>query len=313
MVSLVLKNSICLLSFLLFFSCRVTSHSAKLQEFSASPDIQLADQKTKDQVTFQTVKAADWEVPLKGLLNLEDPKAKELGLTDRAEPISIYFHLIKHPSKGVVMIDSGIAESFTKSKEDMPLSSLVASQMNLEKLKVYHTTKKFLKENSIPLKAVFLTHMHLDHIMGASEIDKEVPIFIGPGESQSKQFMNLFVQGSTDRLMGENPNLQEIEKPKDPDQTMYLDFFGDKSFYVIWVPGHTAGSLAFFVQTKSGKHLVLGDSCHTQIGWNQDIIPGEFTADAQQNRKSLTLLKEIDRKWKADFIYPGHQERILKN
>ncbi|MCW7508361.1 MBL fold metallo-hydrolase [Leptospira levettii] len=297
---------------ILFYThCHVSSHTYKNYPIISSNQTFTLPINPKTYIDFQTIKAADWEVPLAGLLDLEDPKSKLANLKDRLEPISIYFYLIKHPKGGTFMIDSGIGESFTKGKEQVPVSSLVASQMNFDKLKIYETTKSYLEKNKIQLKGVFFTHLHLDHVMGASELGRNIPFYVGPGEMDHSQFINAFVQGSTNRLLGENPNLLQLDFGDVNSSTFVFDFFGDQSFFIISVPGHTRGSLAFFIPSKDGGHLVLGDTCHTRFGWLENVIPGTFTTDPKLNRLSLDTLKGIATYQKTKYIYPGHQERII--
>lgn len=301
-----------ILSISAFFSvCRVTSFVAKPVERGALFDQLPKDIRPKEYVKLQVVKAADWEVPLSGLLDLKDPRAKEEGIVDRPEPISIYFYVIHHPKYGTYMIDSGVGESFTRGKEELLVSSIVASQMNMDTLKVFETTKTYLEKNKIQLKGIFFTHLHLDHVMGAYELERQVPFYVGPGETSSKQFLNLFVQGSTDALLGEAPDLEELAFGKGPSRGKALDFFGDQSFFVLSVPGHTPGSLAFLVPAKGGSHLVVGDTCHTQWGWAETVPPGDFTQDSAGNRLSLRFLKELATERSVGFVYPGHQDRVV--
>lgn len=297
-----------LISLLTLF-CQVTSHQVKPYTSDKITESVPLSPQPKHWVELKVVKVADWEASLAGLLDLDDPKAKMAGLKDRLEPISIYFYVIKHPIYGTYLIDSGIGESFSKGEAGSYVSSIVESQMNLKRLKVYETTNIYLSKNKIELKGVFYTHLHLDHVLGAYELDRSVPFYVGPGEVTTRQFINLFVQGSTNRLLGENPNLVQLDLEKN--QIRVLDFFGDQSFFVIAVPGHTPGSLAFFVPTKDGSHLILGDSCHTLWGWKESVVPGAFTTDQKLNRKSLEFLKKLAETNKPKFVYPGHQERIL--
>ncbi|MCW7494424.1 MBL fold metallo-hydrolase [Leptospira sp. 2 VSF19] len=305
------KRPVFILSIMgLVFSCQVTSHNVK-PYFSDKVSTTLpVSIDPKKYVEFQVVKVADWESSLAGLLDLDDPKAKAVGLKDRLEPIAIYFYLVKHPKFGTYMIDSGIGENFPKGENGNRVNSIVESQMHFDKLKVYETTRAYLQKNKIDLKGIFFTHLHLDHTLGAYEIDRTVPFYVGPGEVTSRQFINLFVQGSTDHLLGKNPNLIQFDFGKNTNEILVLDFFGDKSFFVLSVPGHTPGSLAFYIPAKGGAHLVLGDSCHTQWGWKEGVIPGKFTSDPNLNRQSLDFLKEVAGTNVIQFVYPGHQERI---
>ncbi len=301
-----------LLNIVLFISCfcRITSHSSQSQKQTNLLGLESINAKNPI-VTFSAIKAADWAVPLEGLIDLEDPKAKATGLEDKEEPISIYFYLVQHPKEGTFLIDSGISEEFLPGRKP-PVSSIVASQMNFEKLKIHQTTKNFLDQNKIIPKGVFFTHLHLDHIMGAKEIPDSTPFYTGTGETKDRTFINAFVQGSSNRLLGGKPNLIELEIGENTNQPSILDFFGDGSFYVIHVPGHTKGSLAFFIPGKTESHLVLGDTCHTQWGWLNQVPPGSFTQDSEKNRDSLFFLKKLANSIKGIRVYPGHQAS-LKN
>lgn len=296
-----------------FYQCQVTSHQFNTLPVESS-SVQIPQpSKQQPMVDFQVIKAADWEVPLAGLLDLEHPQSKLANLKDKPEPISIYFYLIKHPKLGSYLIDSGIGESFTKGKEELLVSSIVASQMNFDKLKIFETTKNFLEKNKIDLKGIFFTHLHLDHVMGAYEVNRNVPFYVGQNEVSDKQFINLFVQSSTNRLLGENANLIELNFGNKGQGLSIIDFFGDQSLFIISVPGHTAGSLAFLIPSKDGGHLILGDTCHTRFGWLQNVIPGSFTSNPNLNRKSLDGLKSLVSSYKPKYIYPGHQERIVSD
>lgn len=305
-----MKFSVFFILFVFGLFCQVTSHKVTSYVPNHTSEIISLSPKPKDWVEFQAIKVADWEASLAGLLDLDDPKAKAAGLKDRLEPISIYFYLVKHPKYGSFLIDSGMGENFPKGKEGSRVSSIVESQMHFDKLKVYETTKAYLFKNKIDLKGVFFTHLHLDHTLGAYEIDRSIPFYVGPDEVTSKYFINLFVQGSTNRLLGDNPNLIQFDFGKNSNEIAIFDFFGDQSFYVIFVPGHTPGSLAFYIPSKEGGHLVLGDSCHTRWGWKEGVTPGFFTTDRKLNRKSLDFLKGFAATHKLKFVYPGHQERI---
>ena len=158
--------------------------------------------------------------------------------------------------------------------------------------------------NPAKLNGVFLTHMHIDHVMGGGDLGKEIPIYTGPKESTSTAFINMFVQGSTNDLLGEGKTIIVLLyfKPQ-----IIKDYFGDGSLIVLYSPGHTPGSLAFLVHSTNGLQLVLGDTCHTTFGWQNNVPPGDFTADRDKNRNSLNTLQLIAKKFKDIKIHPGHQ------
>ena len=50
-----------------------------------------------------------------------------------------------------------------------------------------------------------------------------------------------------------------------------LDIFGDASVFAIHTPGHTAGSTAYLVRSTQGPILLVGDTSHTQWGWDHGV------------------------------------------
>src|SRR4051794_1949520 len=59
-------------------------------------------------VTVEPVIGGDWAVPRSGLLNLQHPAAVAAGLRDGDEPIVVVLHALRHPSRGLFLVDTGI-------------------------------------------------------------------------------------------------------------------------------------------------------------------------------------------------------------
>jgi glyoxylase-like metal-dependent hydrolase (beta-lactamase superfamily II) len=294
----------------ILISCSVTSHQTKpktgLEVMNESKLIQALN--TKPIIKFDKIISADWEVARSGLINLKSEKAISSNLKDAPEPIQIYLYSIEHPKFGKFFIDSGVSEVFKKSPNEWPISGMVQSAMNTSKLKIHKTTKELNTSDKSKLNGVFLTHLHLDHILGIYDLPEQTEIFIGKNETSGKRFINLFVQGTTDRLLGNNPNIKEIEfKENNADEFQVIDYFGDSSFFILKTNGHTKGSISFLVNSTTGKQLITGDTCHTTWGWLNEVEPGEFTEDQEQNKKSLLYLKRLSEKIKDIKIHLGHQ------
>ncbi|PJZ53796.1 MBL fold metallo-hydrolase [Leptospira adleri] len=293
-------------SLLIFFiSCSVTSRQSKQVQLGKPFSLQNLSQDVKGPIVFQKFTAADWEVERAGLIHLKDPKAA--GLKPGPEPIQIYFYVIDHPKFGRYVIDTGISKEFRKDPKEWPVSSIVASAMNTATLKIRITVDEWLKKDPKKVEGIFLTHMHLDHIMGTKDFAFGLPIYVGPNESTGKRFINAFVQGTTDNVLGENPNLSELKFEETENSPGALDFFGDQSLLIFHLEGHTRGSLAFLIKSSSGTQLILGDSCHTSWGWENQVPPGDFTENLEKNEEALAFLKKIASKFPKIQVHPGHQ------
>lgn len=93
--------------------CRPTSHAvapAHLGVVRSTADLEAVLEEPGP-VSVETVTGADWEVARSGLINLDHPTARAAKLTDDPEPIHIYFHAIRHPRRGLYLVDTGVERS----------------------------------------------------------------------------------------------------------------------------------------------------------------------------------------------------------
>lgn len=271
-----------------------------------STDEMLKNIETPGPIVFQKHLAATWRVPLSGLLNLEHPKAQAAMLEDKDEDIEIYVYSLVHPTAGTYIIDSGVANSFKDPDDNPDISTIVKLAMNTDALKLRKSTRSLLAELG-NITGVLLTHTHLDHIMGLTDLSPETNVYIGPSETRLTSIENLFTQGTTDRLLAVQSKLQEWQF----DSTGVIDVFGDGSLFAIHAPGHSPGSTAYLARTTNGPELMLGDVTHTRWGWNNGVEPGTFSNNQVLSAISLEKIQSIASKITEQGlqlgIHPGHQ------
>lgn len=260
-------------------------------------------------VEFVSVKAADWVVARSGLINLDHPKAIEAGLEDGDEPIGIYFHVLRHPRFGTFIVDTGVESGFRDPDGNDRVSFLVESAMRTSDLEIHTTTEEWLASQKEPLAGVFLTHLHLDHVMGLPDVPADTPVYAGPGEPDASAFLNLFSRGTIDGMLEASGPLREWPYDGDSDGrfTAVVDIFEDGSVWAIHVPGHSPGSTAYLVRTPSGPKLLVGDASHTRWGWENGVEPGTFSLDGPRSALSLATLRELALEYPQLEIYLGHQ------
>jgi glyoxylase-like metal-dependent hydrolase (beta-lactamase superfamily II) len=260
-------------------------------------------------VAFETVVAADWEVDRGGLLNLDHPKAEAAGLEDEPERIQILFHAVRHPTRGLFIIDTGVERALHADPDRAAIRGLVAGVMNVERMKIHVDTATWLSRQRRPLAGVLMTHLHLDHVSGMPDVPQGTPIYAGPGETSTRAFSNAFVQSTIDRAMEGQAPVQELPFARDPDGRFegVLDLFGDGSVWALHVPGHTPGSTAYVVRTPKGPVLVAGDACHTEWGWKNGVEPGTFSSDQPRSADNLRRLRALAERHPRMDVRLGHQ------
>jgi glyoxylase-like metal-dependent hydrolase (beta-lactamase superfamily II) len=257
----------------------------------------------------ETVVSANWAVARRQIINLAHPKAKAAGLEDGDEPIQVYFHVLRHPTRGIFLIDTGVEKALENDRDNAAFRGLVASFMHMEKMKIVRPLGDWLKENGGKVDGVFFTHLHLDHVTGLPDVPKRTPIYAGPTEAHNRGILNVFSRSGMDRGLEGRPALNEWVFRPDPDGRFdgVLDVFGDGSLFAVYVPGHTCGSTAYLARSTKGPVLVTGDTASTVWGWKHQVEPGSFTADHAQDAEALAKLHKLAEEHPTIDVRLGHQ------
>jgi len=256
------------------------------------------------------VNSTDWAVPRSGVINLDSAGAKAAGLKDGDEPIAVFAYVLRHPTRGVYLVDSGVTERLVHDPKGAGVGMLVRWQLHPEKMKVHETADHLVARLGAPLAGVLLTHLHLDHVSGMPAIPRDTPIYAGPGETTNRSFWNWFTQSTIDAFLAGAAPVQTWQYAPDPDGRTagVIDVFGDGSLWTILAPGHTPGSTAYVVRTPTGPVLLTGDASHTRWGWAHDIEPGSFSGDRPRSVASLASLRALAARHPAMTVRLGHQQ-----
>lgn len=258
-------------------------------------------------LTVETVVGADWAVDASGLINLDDPKAKAAGLRDELLPIVIVFHAVLHPTRGLFLVDTGVDRALRDDREHTAFGGLAGRFLHADRLVVKQDTAGWLAGR--PVRGVFLTHLHLDHLTGMRDVPNDAEIFTGPAESAEVGLVPRLLRGVTDQALEGKGALHELPFQPDRDAAFagVLDVFGDGSFWALHVPGHTKGSTAYLARTTRGPVLMTGDACHTRWGWENGVEPGSFSDDRPASAESLARLRALVAKHPGIDVRLGHQ------
>jgi N-acyl homoserine lactone hydrolase len=260
-------------------------------------------------VTVDTVIGTDWEVARAGLINLDHPKAVAAHLVDGPEPVVITFHALRHPTRGLYMVDTGVERALIDDPSHAAINGLVAIVAHVDKMKFHVDTQTWLGQQRDRPQGVFLTHLHLDHVSGMRDVPASAAVFVGRGETTGRSFQNLFVATVVDSALEGKSALREWQFAPDPDNAFagVIDVFGDGTVWALSVPGHTPGSTAYLARTPSGPVLMVGDACHTAWGWENGVEPGAFSYDKPASADSLARLKRLVARHPEIDVRLGHQ------
>lgn len=302
-----------LVTLLLVFGCTPTTHL--LQPASMGKNVSDATMEQQvdvpGPVQLETITSATWAVPLSGLLNLKDPQAAHLQ--DRQEPISVYAHVLRHPVYGNFLVETGVSAKLLQRPDDYGLNWLLQKVMKFHQMQLQKPTADILASLDRPLAGVFLTHLHIDHVSGLPDVAADVPLYVGTHEATATYYQHSATQGAVNALLAGKAPLLEwpfAMRPEPLDKDTFeavLDIFGDASVFAIYTPGHTAGSTAYLVRSTQGPVLLVGDTSHTQWGWDHGVEPGSYTRDQARNRDNLRKLKALVARHPGMRVRLGHQ------
>ena len=205
------------------------------------------------------------------------------------------FYVIQHP-KGNLMWDAGLPESliglpepytspdgaFTVSRKDSVLNQLKQIGMTPD-----------------DFEYISLSHTHFDH-SGHANVFKNATWLVQKDEYD-------FVTG--EEVQEKNPDMynaiKDLKNIKKIDGD--YDVFGDGTVVLKYMPGHTPGHQALFLDLKEhGPLLLSGDLYHFSENREFKRIP-IFNYDVKQTRESMKKFEVFAQEMKAK-VYLQHQK-----
>lgn len=148
----------------------------------------------------------------------------------------------------------------------------------------------FLREKSLDLKYIFLTHGHFDHIMAVPELKNSTgaKVVIAEGDAESLK--------RADRSLANMVSMDQ--QPVEPD-LLATDGscyeIGEMRFTYILTPGHTPGSAVIIC----GNAMFSGDTLFEDDCGRCDLPGGDYAEMLRSLRKLYALVGDYD-------VYPGH-------
>jgi len=220
--------------------------------------------------------------------------------------------LIRHPSAGAVLVDTGLHPSIaTDGHENF---GRMATRIGKPSLDPGTDVPAQLRERGLEpgeIPVVVMTHMHIDHTSAISEFPNSA-----------------FVLSETEwdaAATGPRPTLNGYRRPHFDYAFDYrtvdfdrggidsyatfgraFDLFGDGSIRLAYTPGHSAGHISVIAHLKDRDFVIGGDATYTlgQLEGSAPLAPRPF--DAHNYRRSLQELKLFKREFPDAIVTPGH-------
>lgn len=237
-----------------------------------------------------------------------------------------YCALLRHPSHGWMLYDTGYAEHFFNATAPLPerlYRSLLPVRLPEQECLLTQLAARGIGCEDIG--AVIVSHFHGDHVAGLRDFPNARYIAL---RAESEHLLGLRGQRWRATLQGRLPAMlpadfsQRLEHADDCAAVALpgwmkpfeqgLDLLGDASLLGVPLPGHSHGQLGLCIADAGGRPLLLvADACYSLPACRDGRLPPAAalwlsSSGARAYRQTFAGLGELARREASLLILPSH-------
>jgi glyoxylase-like metal-dependent hydrolase (beta-lactamase superfamily II) len=225
-------------------------------------------------------------------------------------PVPVPAFLVRHPSAGAVLVDTGLHPSIASGgKENF---GGLANRFGKPSLKPGEDVPAQLRDRGLDpgeVPLVVMTHLHIDHTSAISEFPNST-----------------FLVSETEWKAAGSGSISDGYRPAHYDYAFdyrtidfdragidsyasfgrTFDLFGDGSVHLASTPGHSAGHVSVVCRLKERDFVIGGDAMYVEGQLDGDLAPPPRPFDAHNLRRSLQELRLFHSQFPDAVITPGH-------
>lgn len=225
--------------------------------------------------------------------------------------------LIRHPSAGALLVDTGLHPSIaTEPSENFGSLGARFGKPTLEPGEdaAAQLRKRGLEPGEVPI--VVMTHMHLDHTSAISEFPQSTFIVSEPEWMAAtvgpKPLLNGYRRPHFDYAF--DYRTVDFDRGGIDSYATFgrtFDLFGDGSIRLVFTPGHSAGHMSVIARLRQRDFVIGGDTTYTQAQLEGEAPLPPRPQDAHNYRRSLQELKLFRREFPQALVTPGHDAQYF--
>jgi N-acyl homoserine lactone hydrolase len=219
--------------------------------------------------------------------------------------------LIRHPSAGAILVDTGLHPSIaTDPKENFGSLGVRFGKPSLAPGEDVPSQlrERGLEPGEVPI--VVMTHLHMDHTSGISEFPNSTFV-VSKTEwhhaSNDSEAMNGYRRAHFDYAFDyRSVDFDHANIDSYASFGRTFDLFGDGSVHLAYTPGHSAGHMSVIARLAKDDFVIGGDAMYllAQLDGSEPGPPRPF--DGHNWRRSLQELRLFHRQFPDAVITPGH-------
>lgn len=250
------------------------------------------------------------ESPGGRFLTLKLLRALLSGKPARTIPIPAF--LIRHPSAGAILVDTGLHPSIaTDGQENFgKLGNFIGKpQLEVGEDVPGQLRDRGLNPSEVPV--VVMTHLHSDHASAVSEFPNSTFVVSETEWQAASGGVNALLNGYRRPHFDYAFDYRTIDFDRGEIDSYAtfgrtFDLFGDGSIHLAYTPGHSPGHMSIVCRLKERDFVIGGDTMYLRDQLDGSLAMPPRPYDAHNFRRSLQELRLFHTQFPDAVITPGH-------